>query len=621
MTLCSIRTSQIVGKSPYTIDSASPQSPKTQVFYAVVLHDFIAERADELDAKAGDPISVVAQSNREWFVAKPIGRLGRPGLIPITFVEMRDPASNMPISDVDALMDRGDLPKVEDWKRAMFNYKQSSIPLGVLDEPGRESSVLNSPYMPKYSPASSQNTSPTREHKYTAKLDPPPRTPSPTNLPDGILLFANVVSFHYEMDEYWFRIDATYQPYDPASPNNISHAKQLVLFRVYNDFYDFQVNLLNTFPCEAGREPPNERILPYMPGPADKVDDEVTATRRGELDDYLHKLCDLNHTGAKYILEHDVVRDFLALKPGDVENEVDPQVEEIEVLYGHGNYGGGADEEYESEVRDTLSNMAISGREDDNRSEVSDYDDEGYAPSPQRQTQDREKLSYNKASDQRPLANDESQNNMSLRQQAHAQNHHRTGSAQSVHPGSALGNLRGNFANQHQSSPSQGEISFPNRTHSPGPAPSYSPSSRSGDGRSPIEDSAISGHSNRWPDSNSSSSASHSKTPSVAPSSRSRSYSNATSNPNNPPISAANSQTAFVKIKIFDRVTDDLIAIRVHPRVSHGELMDKVQARLGGEVMHLRYRDSLNNDFIGLDNDDALSGWMVSTDKHVLYAD
>lgn len=586
-----------------------------------MLHDFVAERADELDAKAGDPISVVAQSNREWFVAKPIGRLGRPGLIPVTFVEVRDPASNMAISDIDALMDHGDLPKVEDWKRAMFNYKQSSIPLGVLDEPGRESSVINSPYMPKHSPANSQSTSPTKEHKYINKLDPPPRTPSPNNLPNGILLSADVVSFHYEMDEYWFRIDATYQPYDPASPSIIPHAKQLVLFRVYNDFYDFQVNLLDTFPREAGRQPPNERILPYMPGPAENVDDEVTATRRVELDDYLHKLCELNHAGAKYILEDEVVRNFLALKPGDVENEVDPQVEEIEALYDL-EYGGPIDEEYESEVRDTLGNMAISGREDDDRSEVSDYDDEGYAPSPQRQTQDRQRHPYSKTGDpppHRPLVNGEAQNTMSLRQQAHAQNHHRTGSTQSAHPGSASGTPRGNYSGQHTSSPSQGELSLPNLTHSPGPARSYSPTSQSGDGRSPIDDSH--GHSNRWPDTNSSSPTSHSKPPSIAPSSRSRSYSNATSNLNNPPISAANSQTAFVKIKIFDRVTDDLIAIRVHPRVSHGELMDKVQARLGGDVMHLRYRDSLSNDFIKLDSDDALSGWMESTDKHVLYAD
>ncbi|EEB87516.1 hypothetical protein MPER_15110 [Moniliophthora perniciosa FA553] len=98
---------------------------------------------------------------------------------------------------------------------------------------------------------------------------------------------------------------------------------------------------------------------------------------------------------------------------------------------------------------------------------------------------------------------------------------------------------------------------------------------------------------------------------------RSRSQSNA----NNPPISAVNPQTAFVKIKIFDRVADDLIAIRVHPRVTHSELMEKVQARLGSEVSNLRYRDSVNNTFIVLDNDNQLRVWMDGTDKHILYAD
>lgn len=76
-----------------------------------------------------------------------------------------------------------------------------------------------------------------------------------------------------------------------------------------------------------------------------------------------------------------------------------------------------------------------------------------------------------------------------------------------------------------------------------------------------------------------------------------------------------------MKIKIFDRVADDLIAIRVHPRVSHGELMDKVQGRLGGEIANLRYRDSVTNAFVGLDSNEDLRIWMDRTDKHVLFAD
>ncbi|KAF7971047.1 hypothetical protein HWV62_22177 [Athelia sp. TMB] len=588
-----IRTSQIMNPNmvPASPGAAmmSPRSPKTQVFYAVVLHDFVAERADELDAKAGDPISVVAQSNREWFVAKPIGKLGRPGLIPVTFVEVRDPASNMPIKDIETLMDRGDLPKVEDWKRAVFNYKASSIPLGVLEEPnGRDSVVPNSPFMQQgaqSSPSGSSHghQSPSQPHSPPQQLEPPPRTPSPTSLPIGILLTANVVSFHYEMEEYWFRIDATYQPYDPAVPTSIPPAKQLVLFRVYNDFYDFQVSLLNNFPREAGREPPAERVLPYMPGPAHQVDDEITATRRAELDEYLHKLCELAGQGAIHILEHEVVREFLALKPGDVEHEVDPRLDEIEALYGFQDTpvvnGTHQYQDFDSEVRDTLGDMSLN---DEERSDGSDYDEDTHAHAQQHQ--------HHHA--QRPSIAGASRSSLSLRQQAHAQNHQRTGSSLSAYQG-------GSPYQPAQTLPSSRST---HSTHSSHPSRSNSPPS----------DPRTSGHSAsaRWPDA-----PPHAKTPSVATRAR------AGSNANTPPISAANAQTAFVKIKIFDRLTDDLIALRVHPRVSHNELMDKVQARLGGAVSHLSFRNSLDQQFIGLDGDGALTEWMESTDKHVLYAD
>lgn len=67
-----------------------PRTVKPSPLYGVVQYDFIAERADELDARKGEPIIVIAQSNHEWFVAKPIGRLGGPGLIPVSFVAISD---------------------------------------------------------------------------------------------------------------------------------------------------------------------------------------------------------------------------------------------------------------------------------------------------------------------------------------------------------------------------------------------------------------------------------------------------------------------------------------------------------------------------------------------------
>ena len=98
--------------------------------YGVVQYDFNAERADELEAKAGEAIIVVAQSNPEWFVAKPIGRLGGPGLIPVSFVDIKDTATMQSVTDpLDAVRKAG-VPRVEEWKKFAAEYKNSSISLG-----------------------------------------------------------------------------------------------------------------------------------------------------------------------------------------------------------------------------------------------------------------------------------------------------------------------------------------------------------------------------------------------------------------------------------------------------------------------------------------------------------
>lgn len=101
--------------------------------YGIVMYDFQAERADELEAKAGEAIIVIAQSNPEWFVAKPIGRLGGPGLIPVSFIEIRDMATNTPVPDPQGAIRRAGIPRVEEWKKMAAEYKNSSITLGKFD--------------------------------------------------------------------------------------------------------------------------------------------------------------------------------------------------------------------------------------------------------------------------------------------------------------------------------------------------------------------------------------------------------------------------------------------------------------------------------------------------------
>ncbi|KAI0698914.1 hypothetical protein BC835DRAFT_1412925 [Cytidiella melzeri] len=539
--------------------SETPTSPKTQAFYAVVLHDFTAERADELDAKAGDAITVVAQSNREWLVAKPIGKLGRPGLIPVAFVEIRDPATGQPMRDIDRLIEGGALPPVDEWKRQVISYKANSISLGVLEESTYSQPTPSSSSGSKASSAPSQNLdiegpSPT---SYTHQ-QPPDEAPAHL-LPEGILIAADVKSFHYEMDEYWFRVHAVYQPYGSGS---LPPAKELVLFRSYNDFYDFQVTLLDCFPREAGRQSAG-RILPYMPGPVPHVDNQITMSRRQELDEYLQDLCALPGKGARRIVESELLREFFAVKPGDASVDIEPQVRYIESLPYEDHQPVNVDIEYG--LHERLSRMRLSGGPDS-----------GYEES--------EHLGKDHSSTTRDYES--------------RLGHYRTESTASMY--------RDGGAHTAHSRPSSHSLS--------GRSESYG-HLRSG---SSLEIDAY--QANNYPRSSISSSndrspARSSHAPSIA-SSQGRTPSSA-----NPPISSSIPQTAFIKIKIFDKVADDLVAIRVHPRITHAQLMAKVQARLGDNVASLRYRDSVNNALMDLTDDEELRLWLDNTDRLVLYAD
>lgn len=106
---------------------------KGAMVYGIVMYDFNAERPDELDAKAGEAIIVIAQSNPEWFVAKPIGRLGGPGLIPVSFIEIRDMVTGRAVEDPLKAVQVAGVPRVEQWKKLAADYKNNSISLGRFD--------------------------------------------------------------------------------------------------------------------------------------------------------------------------------------------------------------------------------------------------------------------------------------------------------------------------------------------------------------------------------------------------------------------------------------------------------------------------------------------------------
>jgi len=133
---------QPIPPTPSQRSSKSGAVKQGAMVYGIVMYDFQAERADELEAKAGEAIIVIAQSNPEWFVAKPIGRLGGPGLIPVSFVEIRDMASNTPVPNPQDAVRRAGIPRVEEWKKMAADYKNSSITLGKFEVGGGPSPTL-----------------------------------------------------------------------------------------------------------------------------------------------------------------------------------------------------------------------------------------------------------------------------------------------------------------------------------------------------------------------------------------------------------------------------------------------------------------------------------------------
>lgn len=231
--------------------------------YAIVLYDFTAERSDEMDVKTGENLIICAHHNFEWFIAKPIGRLGGPGLVPVGFVAITNPASGensqTPIED-DIINSK--LPTVDEWKEQTAKYKASSIPLGTVDTTTATSQGQ----------AAKSNGSTNDNHldsEYELGID--------QSRP--VIRSGSVDEFHVEEGRYWFELNC-----------ELETGEIRTLCRYYDDFYEFQLKLLELYPQEAGKMDPRERILPYIPGPLTYVTDKITRKRQIDLDQYIKEL-------------------------------------------------------------------------------------------------------------------------------------------------------------------------------------------------------------------------------------------------------------------------------------------------------------------------------------------
>jgi bud emergence protein 1 len=469
-----------------------------------------------------------ARSRR--FVAKPIGRLGGPGLIPVAFVEIRDPVTSRPIENVAEILAQGQVQRIEEWKSATARYKESSIPLGTLGDFRNVGMEVPQPQQAGHDSAT-----------------------QPGALVNGDVISTHVKSFHYEANAYWFRINALFLPDDPSAP-----AVSLVLYRLYEDFYNFQITLLDLFPREAGRTTRTSdpsardrrsgyqgtgRILPYMPGPCDRVDVDITNERRKDLDLYLYELLELRSQGAGYILRHEHVLGFFTPGSGDMTDTIDR--EEARVIARQvAEAGAAAKRTAIAETMSRGSSMRQSRTED-------------------------------------PRASGLSQRLSGLR-----------------------------FSDGNHAARSSSSMGHSQQSHGP------------------------SGSITRIPGASATSPVQRNNLPQTASTTTSFSRAGPPSNTTHAPSQSANApQPAYIKIKILDRHTDDMVAIRVPPRVTYDQLLDKVRDRLGVEISVLQYRvgqgripgtePDVNEgqEFGDVRDDSSLWDWLEAHEKYVLYAE
>ena len=290
------RTSKSVSKGPGGI-------------YGIVSYDFHAERPDELDAKEGEAIIVIAQSNPEWFVAKPITRLGGPGLIPVLFIEIRDMTTGQTVGDPLEAVQKAGIPRVEEWKKMAAEYKNTSIPLGTVSSSQQVQSIQNG--MDRMSLSSAPQSSygherqPSNSNNYTYQQQAQQNLFAPIR--------ASVPRYIFADEKFHFIVEC-----------KLSNGTHWDLSRIYEDFYELQINLINAFPIEAGQNPATPRILPYMPGPVKFVTDNISEGRRANLDEYLNNLLNLQ----QHITCSSLVRNFFAPRQGDY--EVDPNAADLD---------------------------------------------------------------------------------------------------------------------------------------------------------------------------------------------------------------------------------------------------------------------------------------------------
>lgn len=283
--------------SPSPLPASAQDGPQQQATCALkkalqlcgtIQQAYHAQSPFELDVQLGELVIIHAHLHREWLVCKPITRLAPPGLIPITHVQISDLKTGQILSPqrLKRLLDSELLPAQGEWLESRTAYQSSTISLGSFDHlppPSSHAPPLSTPLSPgSRSPAlRPQGSSDLVREWQRRQTDLPPRTPpsklsppsSPTTIDQlrtryGTFVSAIAESPYEEDGQFWFPIRVRFAHCDRNHPSS----RTLIIYRVYQDFVDFDRSLrfrLQSIPLpipESLHLPPSEHLTPaYHP--------------------------------------------------------------------------------------------------------------------------------------------------------------------------------------------------------------------------------------------------------------------------------------------------------------------------------------------------------------------
>ena len=273
----------MVEKSYFTKQVVQRLTP----LFAISLFEFSAETPDELALQESEQIMLISKVNEEWYLAKAMNRIAT-GLVPVSYVEVRDPKTGKILETHEVT-----LPSIDEWKLQNKKFQEKAIPIGkrkIQSAPVMSALEKTNSTVSDNKPASDKYLS-MSEDQQTKKVSPIKEESSNQALHEEDEEGENVT-----IDKLGYILEAQVPSYILNSSSKyefIVHCTretgEYTLLREYEDFFNLHLNLLQGFPEAAGRNN-KKRIIPFLAGPVETVTKEVTEKRVKDLDIYIKEL-------------------------------------------------------------------------------------------------------------------------------------------------------------------------------------------------------------------------------------------------------------------------------------------------------------------------------------------